>query len=333
MTSPAVSQPTDNGVSALLKRFQADAYAGLKGEGGASIGGGPGDPGATAGASFGAGLELVLGRLADRLEADERGRRRELMRRLQGCAPVWLPPVPYTATNGVLNRPDNRTSSAELAPQDGYVWFLTHLVVAGLQANAAGAGTTLSNFGSVTNPTAGQNIVTLALPAGTWLVNVFDDFQGTITAADLDNFQVTSSPLIAGLPAHLPANITSASAAENGLVPIQVVVPIGGATLQVQAIANASGAAAVYRSGVYATPVAGTAGDTVTLSKANSLGLNNYLHTFSAAAPDWQASSSSLFLLPDDNLVLSGSGLQAGQVVLSGQAIQIESALVADYLM
>lgn len=207
MSTP--SQQTDAGMSALLDRFRTDLHGEVTA--GAAVAGGPGDAGAAAAASLGARIELGLGRLAaavERANALQEATFRRLQRRLQGVAPIWLPPVSYTVAGGNPKLDSSRASSADFAPSDGYVWFLTHLVVAGLAA-----------------------------------------------------------------------------------------------------------------------------GDTVTLSKASTTGLNNVLHVFTGAQPDWALSSSSVFLLPDDFLVLSGSGLTSTQLVLSGQAVQVESALVADYLM
>lgn len=327
MSTP--SQQTDAGMSALLDRFRADVYAELAAGTAAEIG-----PGAEAGLSLGGRIELGLGRVANALEranALDGLRRQRLQRRLQGVAPVWLPPIAYSVTGGSLKLDASRSSSADMAPSDGYVWFLTHLVVAGL-VSAQGAGVT--GAGTATNPGAGGTIATISAAAltalspggGLYQIQWLASLQGTVAAGDANNMRLTS-PAGTGVENGIFPGVAGSYPQE----PVTLFVPAG-QSINVQAIGAASGASAVYGAQISATLLPGS-GDAVTLSKVSPTGLNNVLHQFTAAQPDWQLSSSSVFLLPDDYLVLSGTGLDATQIVLSGQAVQVEQALVADYLM
>ncbi len=336
-----VTQQTDAGTRALLERIQADVYGHGAAAAQAQAAADPFD-GAMAGATLAARIEAHLGSLSRTYTAVQRKAALELARRMRGVAAVPCPPVPFKPVAGVLQvDPAGRTSSAEFAPQDGYIWFMTHIVAAGL-AGAGGTGATaaqtLSAYGSVTNPGAGGTIASLTLPAGTWDLQVDAGFQGTLTAADTDNMQLT---VPSGGPFTLFANSTTQGSAQNPATQFRVVIPTGGGTVAVKAIAAASGASAVYRAAIFAQADYSLGGDTVQLYKYSQtggglsagVGLNNYLHTFTPANPDWSLSSSSFFLLPDDNLTLVGSGIVSPQILLTGSAVQVELPLTADYLM
>lgn len=320
------TQQTDAGMSRLLARFAADAHAG------GELGGGDAGAGALAGLSLAGRIEAHLGTIGRELTRERARKAAELDRRMRAVAPVWLPPVSYKPAAGVLALDATRaTSAGETSPQDGYAWFLTHLVVAGLAGAPANASA--SAMGTATNPGAGATIVSLggaALTAiapngGTFNVSWAASLQGTIAAGDANNMRLTS-PL--GVTQEL--GLFPGVAGNYPQVPDQVTVAAGSG-INVQAIAAASGASAVYGAQIVAT-LASQAGDSAQLYKVGPQ-LNNYLHTFTAANPDWALSSSSVFLLPDDYLVLAGTGVAASQVVLSGQAVQVALPLLADYLL
>lgn len=326
-----MTQPTDAGMTQLLDRMRADLGGHVSAAAQAGVTADAGD-GALANMTLAGRIEAHLGSLA-RGQAQAQARAAaQLARRQRGIAPVWLPPIPFKPVAGVLAvDPAGRASSADFAPQDGYVWFLTHLVVAGLLGAGGAAGVqTLASYGEQTNPVAGTTITSLTLPAGTWDIAVSPGFQGTLTATDTDNMQLT---LPTGGPFTLLANSTTQGSAQDPAIPFRVVVPQGGGTVAIKAIVNASGASAIYRGALYASPSLAVSGDQVSLYKVTGSGLNNFLHTFTSAAPDWQLSSSSVFLLPDDSLTLTGTGVQASQLLLTGQGVQVELPLVADYLM
>ncbi len=105
-----------------------------------------------------------------------------------------------------------------------------------LNEATAAAVQSLSGFGSVTNPTAGQTIASVALPAGTWQLQLLVQFAGTLTAADEDNYQLTLAGVNLG---QQTANIETASSAPNPPRMFTVSVPAGGATAALAAIENA----------------------------------------------------------------------------------------------
>lgn len=88
-----------------------------------------------------------------------------------------------------------------------------------------------------------------------------------------------------------------------------------------------------------------TAGDVVnlhrTVSSAN-FALMTALHTFICPAgvgaglgvADWEPGSNGLVMRPDDSLFLDSAGtLTATELILTGQAIQVDLRVLADYLM
>ena len=102
--------------------------------------------------------------------------------------------------------------------------------------------------GQVTSPAAGAVIVTsAALAAGTYDINWTVGLQGTLAAADANNFQ-----LVAG-GANVVASINQGVAGNYPQVPARVTV-VAGATIQVKAIALGT-VGAVYLASVEAIPV------------------------------------------------------------------------------
>lgn len=96
---------------------------------------------------------------------------------------------------------------------------------------------------SATNPLAGGTIAaTASLPAGRYMVAVATAPTGTLVGAgDLNNVQLQVGAVVIG---------TLLMAATAGVLwpnmPVEVSVPVGGATISVTAVGNASGVSAVY---------------------------------------------------------------------------------------
>lgn len=144
-------------------------------------------------------------------------------------------------------------STVTLQPEYEVSEIIEAIIVTGPETSAVQGNSICSNVGQVTNPTAGTAIVTLAsVPAGQYQASVFADFNGTLAAGDLDNMQFQVGATVIR---QLAANITSAGSAENAFVNSIITVPPGGATLSVNAIANASGATAGYRAQIILTPL------------------------------------------------------------------------------
>lgn len=101
--------------------------------------------------------------------------------------------------------------------------------IAGTAAVAGGASTTTE--GSVTSPAAGATITSQALAAGTYTVSWSVQLSGTLAAADANNFGLYNGATLVA---------TSLNTATAGTYPqptVTVVIPGGGATLAIKAIA------------------------------------------------------------------------------------------------
>jgi hypothetical protein len=118
-----------------------------------------------------------------------------------------------------------------------------------------------SDFGSVANPQASAVIASIALTPGTWDLELILELGGTLTVADEDNMQLVQGTVVLG---QMTLNIETASSAPNPPRRYRVSIPNGGAAVAIQAIGNASGASAVYRAQITATPAWGN-----TLSQPN----------------------------------------------------------------
>lgn len=273
----------------------------------------------------GATLEVALGKLCDHMDYQEKLMRR----RAQAATILPFPAQAFPVVGGTLAVPV--TIADALAPKDGYLWAVTYLAVDGLVAQP---GASVQASGTVTSPGAAATIANIAsLPAGTWVLNWNVGLAGTLAAADGDNFKL----IVAGSSAENPSNNPPAA----GLYPqepVQIVVPAGGAAVSIRTVA-AGTVGAVYSAELNATPAAS---DQVTLYRGPGLAIaaqpQNRKHTFTAAGapgpgPDWTPGKHGLILQHQDALVLAGTNLAASQVVLSGDAVQIESWLLADYIL
>lgn len=118
-------------------------------------------------------------------------------------------------------------------------WSLTAGLGAGKQAQ-----------GSVTSPGAAASIAAFGtLPAGEYTLNWTVELSGTIAAAELNNFQANQAGI------DLTPSVNPAVAGPYPQPPLQIVIPAGGATLNIKTIA-AGTVGAVYS--VTATLTGGT---------------------------------------------------------------------------
>jgi hypothetical protein len=86
----------------------------------------PSGPGVSV--TAGASLDVQVGRLCSLLERQARAEQ-DLA---QAAAPIDLPPMDYAVTGGQPKFKTVRASSADASPQEGYIWFITRLSLAGL---------------------------------------------------------------------------------------------------------------------------------------------------------------------------------------------------------
>ena len=76
------------------------------------------------------GLDLRLGRLVSLLEQEQR--RRALLSQLVNV--IDLPPLDFAVSGSKPKLKAYRAASTDLSPQEGYVWFIQRLTLAGLNA-------------------------------------------------------------------------------------------------------------------------------------------------------------------------------------------------------
>jgi hypothetical protein len=284
--------------------------------------------GAPPAARGGLSLEVVLGQLADHFAWS---RAREIAAG-QAASIFPFPAQLYTVVGGVPVPPT--TIADAHAPKDGYVWFAGRLSVDGL---VPGTGTQTYQEASVTTPAAAGTIVQItagSLAAGNYLLYVTLSLAGTLAiGTDSNNMQI-SGPGTGGNHAFT----FPGQAGEYTYGPIQLVVPNGnGTALKISAVALAT-TGAVYAASLDLVP---QPYDQVQLYRGTSLAIGavpqNRIHTFTAGGspgpgPDWTPGARGLPLQHQDALLLSGSGLAAAQLVLSGDVLQLEAQHVPRYL-
>jgi len=275
-----------------------------------------------------AGLEVVLGRLADQLDQS-----RKLEHRLWTSAMMFpFPAQAYTMAGGVPVPP---TFIADAhAPKDGYTWFATRLSVDGLVANG---GVGQYQEASAAAPGAGATVLNIAagnLTPGTYLVYWTVAVSGAAAAADANNMQI-SGP---GTGGNKGAVFPGAAGEYPQDTFILNVPPGNGTALKVTAIGAAT-AGTVYSAAISLVP---TPSDQVQLYRGPALAVGaqpqNRIHTFTAPnstgpGPDWTPGGKGLLMNPKDALLLAGTGLAAAQLVLSGDVICIETALLPRYIL
>ena len=86
--------------------------------------------GQAAGAELSVTLEARLGQLVAQLE--QRRRRENVL--AQAVAPVDIGPLDFAVTGGVAKFKTHRATAADMSPQEGYVWFVQRLSLAGMNA-------------------------------------------------------------------------------------------------------------------------------------------------------------------------------------------------------
>jgi hypothetical protein len=158
--------------------------------------------------------------------------------------------VPASGNQQVLPR-DPLRQYAYIMPVDEPVVLSTTLEASQATTNQAAGNSPASlssPTGSQTSPGIGQVITSLALPAGTYTVSWTVGLGGTTSATDVDNFE-----LLLGA-AQLMTSMNASGSGSNYPQPgTTIVVPAGGATVAISAIA-AGTAASVYRGQFTATP-------------------------------------------------------------------------------
>lgn len=114
---------TDAGMRELFERMRR------------GIGEAPGpDVSAGPGVSVTAGLDVQIGRLCDLMDRQDRRRAAEAQAMAEAAAPIDIPPVDYLVTGGVPKFKAVRAAASDASPQEGFVWFVTRLSLAGLNA-------------------------------------------------------------------------------------------------------------------------------------------------------------------------------------------------------
>jgi hypothetical protein len=112
----------------------------------------------------------------------------------------------------------------------------------------AGTAASTSATGSAADPIAGTVIASVALPAGTYVLNWDLIMGGTVSGADQRNVQ-----LLVGATSVQIANNGSNGGVTYPQVPVTIVVPAGGATVALATIGAGSGTA-TYNVQMTATP-------------------------------------------------------------------------------
>jgi len=271
-------------------------------------------------------LEVILGRLADHFDWTQK----QAQLAGQAASIFPFPAQVYPVVGGVPGVPT--TVADAIAPKDGYVWFATRLSVDGL---VAGGGAPVFQEANVAAPGAGVTVLNIAagsLAAGSYLCYVTVGLAGTSAAADINNMQI-SGPGTGGNKGLIVPG--------NGSWPQDVFVlnvPAGnGTALKVSAIGAAT-AGTTYSAEISLVPAPA---DQVQLYRGPALAIGaqpqNRIHTFTAAnspgnGPDWSPGARGLLMSHQDALILSGSGLAAAQLVLSGDVICLEAGHVPRYL-
>lgn len=257
--------------------------------------------------------------------------RHDAMLRAKAVAayPIPIPAMPYTVVAGVLNPGAGFGGSQTMGPRTGEFWDVTRLAVDGL---VAGGGQPAANGGSATNPGAGGTVATVTpAVAGVYLINWTVGLEGTVTAADANNMELTVGASIIQV-AEFPGVVGEYTQTQLG----PITVPAGSA-VKVKAVGAASGVSAIYTADISLVPVAD---DQVTLYKRFGNAGHERLHTFTAPGstpgPDWEPGKGTCVMRDGDALQLAAAGLSLAddsQVLLSGEAIRVEALWIGDYFL
>lgn len=273
-------------------------------------------------------VEAALGHIARHYQ------RADMLAERAGQA-AFVAPFPaqlYAVTGGVPGVPT--TVADAIAPKDGYTWFVTRLSVDGLVSNPTASAAW--NEGSVTSPAANGTIVQITagnLTPGTYLVYFTLALSGTLGATDTNNMQFSGPGTGGNKVFPFPGQ-----AGEYTFGPVPVSVPaVNGTPIKVTAVAAAT-VGAVYSAAIDIVP---QPQDQVQLYRGPALTIaaapQNRIHTFTAGGsagpgPDWTPGGRGLLLNHQDALILSGSGLSAANLVLSGDVLCLENWAVPRYI-
>ena len=274
-----------------------------------------------AGPGIHASLDVNLGQAVAAI-GREHDRRRQFLADMHS---IPFPAVTFPVVGGALTVPP---TAVLLGPEDGQVWDIRRVSLAGLTAAApAGASTTVS--GQQTSPGAAATIAaTGTLPAGTYLVQWTAVLSGTLGAGDANNLQLTNGAT------QVATSLNAGAAGTYVQQSATVVVPAGGAIVAVKSIAAAT-VGGVYAAQLTAAPQA-TLGDSCKLYREMNTPTagnpQNFLHKFTEASADWEPGGGVILHSPD-TLILAGSGLSASGVVMNLEGVQFAAKYEADYLI
>ena len=183
-------------------------------------------------------------------------------------------------------------------PQDE-VWLVQSLIL----GSAGGGGASLANGNSTTTPAAGTPLASLGtLPAGTYTINTTAYvFSGV--AADETNVGLYVGGV---LQYSVPAGVSGPGVAYGG--PYTIVVPPGGAVVQLRAIALS--AAGVYLTNISATPQSASASITVLTDGGQLRG------AYTVQGSNTLNISGNVAWLPGEHIVISSTAAITGTVAI-----------------
>ena len=138
-------------------------------------------------------LDARIGRLIGLLERQQR--HDQLL--AQAAAPIDIPPLDFTVSGGVAKLKTHRASVADMSPQEGYIWFVQRLTLAGLNA-----GDLVNVYRTVSQVTAqNMNLIHLftgptGVSAGLGVADWEPGSMGLIMRTD-DSFWIASAGTLA----------------------------------------------------------------------------------------------------------------------------------------
>lgn len=165
-------------------------------------------------------------------------------------APGRKPRIRVLVSEGPQNIPATTIDPIRIADRDPHrykFWICNENLP--VQPGAAGTqGASTTTVGSVTSPAADAIITSQALAAGTYTVGWTVQLSGTLAAGDANNFVMESNAV------QVAQSLNSAAAGTYVQPPVTVVIPAGGATVEIEALAIGT-VGAVYSAVMTVTPV------------------------------------------------------------------------------
>lgn len=245
----------------------------------------------------------------------------------RGLKHIDLPVLSGPAVTGgfVLGGRENVGGPPICGPNPGFYWKIQRVTVTGF---TGGSAASVTAQGSVTSPAATAAITaTPAVPAGVYMVNWTVGLAGTLAAGDANNMRLfaAGSPVVNAIDPPVAGTYPQA--------PVTVVIPAGGGSIGVQAIAAGS-VGAIYSAQITATPVSAGAETAVcTLYKTSQRdGRKVTTIPLVGGTGVYHPGSSALILRPDDNLILAVSGTIASPagtpITLTGEADEAPGPMV-----